>query len=113
MNCNQVLLLKLQDLIPQQSTQIFSGNKNQDNQEDHQEIFVVVKGNIDMTIQRLLDNHDRLRNLVALDRLAAAVTSSVSRELMFDLHMRSYQMTTSPPANSCCPARVIGALYRR
>ena len=57
--------------------------------------------------------HDRLNNLVALDRLAAAVTSSVSRELMFNLRMRSYQMTTSPPANSCCPARGIRALYRR
>ena len=32
-----------------------------------------------------LPAHDWLRNLVALDRLAAAVTSSVSRELMFDL----------------------------
>ena len=54
-----------------------------------------------------LREHDRLRYLVALDRLAAAVTSSVSRELMFDLRMRSYQMTTSPPDNSCCPARGI------
>ena len=60
----------------------------------------------------LLIHHDRLRNLVALDRLAAAVTSSVSRELMFDLRMRSYQMTTSPPANSCCPARGIRVSYR-